>query len=288
VVLSSGRRVFFDVDGAAFEPDGAVLRQRPTILLIHGSEVDHAFFKPWVSPLTSVAQLVYVDLIGHGRSDEGEPADWSITAWADSMAELCDRIDLERPIVLGSSLGGRIALAMATRRPELVGGLIIVNSVLEGSPDRRIEIFRQLGGEEAADAARLDSEHRSETTKDQYMRLCMPLTVQRPYSDDELARLTPVSRRVMDALVQISKEPTGLRPLLSRVECPTLVMTGALDPMAPPEDAAELAASIGDNAALEIIEDAGHGVYRDQPDAFIEAVSVFLSTHHDRSQNERT
>lgn len=288
VELSSGRRVFVHVDGASLEPDGPVLRRRPTIVLVHGSEVDHAFFKPWVSPLRSVAQLVYLDLVGHGRSDKGEPADWSITAWADSVADLCDRLDLQRPIVLGSSLGGRIALAMAIRHPDLVSGLIIVNSALEGDPERRIEIFRRLGGDDAAEAARLDLAHRSEATKAVYMRLCMPLTVQRPYSNDELARLTPVSPQVMDALVQISKGPTGLLPLVGAIDCPTLVMTGELDPMAPPQDAADLAAAIGDNATLEVIESAGHGVYRDQPDAFVEAVSSFVDSPGSRAQNERT
>jgi len=258
------------------------------VVLLHGSEVDHAFFKPWVSPLSSVAQLVYVDLIGHGRSDEGGPADWSITAWADSLADLCERLDLRRPVVFGSSLGGRIALAIAIRRPDLVGALVVVNSVLEGDPEHRFEIFRQLGGDDAAEVARVDSQHRSEETKREYMRLCMPLTVQRPYSSDELARLTPVSARVMDALVRISKQPTGLLPLVTAIECPTLVITGALDPMAPPKDAAVLAATIGTNATLKVIENAGHGVYRDQPQAFLDAVTSFLAAADVLAQNERT
>lgn len=288
VELSSGRRMFVDVGGEGFEAVGPVLRRRPTIVLIHGSEVDHAFFKPWVSPLRSVAQLVYLDLVGHGRSDEGEPGDWSITAWADSVADLCDRLDLHRPVVLGSSLGGRVALSMAVRRPDLVGGLVVVNSVLEGPSERRVEIFRRLGGDDAAEAARLDLAHRSEATKEAYMRLCMPLTTQRPYSIDELSRLTPVSSRVMAALVRISKEPTGLRPLVRAIDCPTLVMTGELDPMAPPDDAADLVAAIGDNAVLEVIENAGHGVYRDQPDAFVETVTSFLNNSDVRAQNEHT
>ena len=173
--------MFFDVDGAGIVPDVGFLRTKPCIVLIHGSEVDHVFFKPWVTPLAADAQLVFVDLIGHGRSDEGGAGDWTLAGWADAVTELCAGLGIDAPIVLGSSLGGRIALTMAMRHPALVAGLVIVNSVLDGRPERRIEVFRALGGEAAADAARFDLEHRSAESREGYLRICMPLTVQRPY-----------------------------------------------------------------------------------------------------------
>ncbi len=213
--LASGRRVFVDVDGAGLVPEGPTLRRRPTLVLVRGSEVDHSFFKPWVEPLTAVAQLVYVDLIGHGRSDGGDHSDWSISAWADSVAEACSIMGVGRPTVLGSSLGGRIALAMAIRHPDLVAALIVVNAVLQSDPEHRIEMFRRLGGDEAAAVARYDLEHRSAESREPYMRVCMPLTVQRPNSPEELARLRPVSPDVMDALVEISKAT----PMACRTEC---------------------------------------------------------------------
>jgi len=268
--------MFFDVDGAALVPDGPLLRAKPVVVLIHGSEVDHAFFKPWVTPLGADAQLVFVDLTGHGRSDEGGPEDWTLTGWADAVAELCTGLGIESPIVLGSSLGGRIALTLALRHPALVAGLVIVNSVVEARAERRIEVFRRLGGDDAADAARFDIEHRSAESKERYMRLCMPLTMQRPCTPDELDRLTPVSERVMATLIEVSRSPGDLLSEVGAIECPTLVVTGDLDPAAPPADAADLAAAIGPNARLEVVAGAGHGVYRDQPDAFNDLVRTFL------------
>jgi len=53
-------------------------------------------------------------------------------------------------------------------------------------------------------------------------------------------------------------------------------MTGDSDPAATPDDAADIVAAIGVRARLEVIADAGHGVYRDQPDAFIDSVRRFL------------
>lgn len=266
--LSSGRRLFYDIDGA----DG------PTLLLVHGAEVDHGFFKPWVEPLQDVAQLVYVDLLGHGRSDLGEPSDWTVGAWAVSIEDLCVELGIEHPVVLGSSLGGKIALELAVRSPDRPRAVITVNTVVQPRPERRIELFRRLGGDAAANAARADLEHRSEETKAEYFRLCMPLTVQRPYSAEELARLRPVPEPVMAALVAAGRRPDGLLDRVASISCPVLVMTGALDPAAPPEDAADLARAIGSNAALAVVDGAGHGVYRDRPDEFVALVRDFLAS----------
>lgn len=264
--------MYFDVGHPPVAPDA------PTLLLVHGAEVDHAFFKPWVEPLREVAQLVYVDLLGHGLSDLGEPASWTIDAWADSIDDLCAQIGLAQPVVLGSSLGGKIALSLALRHPHRVRALIVVNAVLQGRPERRIELFRRLGGEAAADAARADLERRSEATTAEYFRLCMPLTVQRPYSAEELARLRPVPPAVMEALIAAGRGHD--EPLLERVgavSCPVLVMTGALDPAAPPDDAADLVRAIGSNATIAVVDGAGHGVYRDRPDEFVSLVTDFLA-----------
>ena len=262
--------MFVDVDGS--QQDG-----RPTLLLVHGAEVDHGFFKPWVEPLRDVAQLVYVDLLGHGQSELGEPSDWTVDAWAASIDDVCDQLGVERPVVLGSSLGGRIALALALRNPARTRALIVVNAVLQPRPERRIEVFRRLGGDAAANAARDDMEQRTAATKAEYFRVCMPLTVQRPYSPDELARLRPVPPEVMDALIAAGGGPDRLLEHVGSISCPVLVMTGDLDPAAPPDDASDLVRAIGANATLAVVDGAGHGVYRDQPEAFVELVTDFLA-----------
>ena len=195
---------------------------------MHGSEVDHSFFKPWVAPLARHAQLVYVDLIGHGRSDAGQPADWTPDTWAESLDDLCGCIGLTNPVVLGSSTGGRLAMLLALRSPNLVRGLVLVNTVGRPRPDRRIEMFRRLGGDEAAEAARGDIDAPSPATKDAYFRLCMPLMTQRPYTGDELARLTPPTPGVFDRLVELGRHTTDLLPEVGAIGCPTLVITGEL------------------------------------------------------------
>ena len=244
--------------------------------LVHGAEVDHSFFKPWLSPLREDAQLVYVDLIGHGRSDAGTEADWTLDAWADAVDELCDRLGIAHPVLLGSSLGGRVVMKLALRHPARPRALILVNTVGVVRAERRIEMLRKLGGDEAAEAARRDHEQRTAQTTTDYFRLCMPLMTRRPYSHEELARLRPVAPGVMARLIELGRTSEDVLPHLRQVRCPVLVVTGDGDPAATPEDAGDLAAAIGANADVQIIPGAGHGVYRDQPEAFLAATRAFF------------
>ena len=82
---------------------------------------DHSYFKPDFARLADVAQVVYLDLPGHGRSDRGHPAQWSFELCADAVRDFCDAVGIEKPVVLGHSLGGVIALVYGIRHPGHAG-----------------------------------------------------------------------------------------------------------------------------------------------------------------------
>ena len=55
-------KIFFDVEGTKLVPDGPHMREKPTLILLHGGPgFDHSHLKPALSPLADVAQLVYID-----------------------------------------------------------------------------------------------------------------------------------------------------------------------------------------------------------------------------------
>jgi proline iminopeptidase len=122
----NGTRLWFDVDGPALVPDGSQMRQRPTVVLVHGGPgvYDHSYFKPDFARLTEHAQVVYLDLRGHGRSAWGEAAGWSFQACADDIRAFCDTAGITRPIVFGHSMGGPIVLLYGARHPGHAAGLI--------------------------------------------------------------------------------------------------------------------------------------------------------------------
>src|SRR5213078_3675585 len=89
-VHANGRRLWFDVDGPALVPDGPTMRERPTVVLLHGGpgSYDHSYLKPDFARLADVAQVVYLDLPGHGRSEWGDATTWSL--------ELCPTLVVRR------------------------------------------------------------------------------------------------------------------------------------------------------------------------------------------------
>ena len=71
-VSVNGVRLFFDVEGAKLVPDGPVMREKPVLLMLHGGPgADHSIYRPAYSALADIAQIVYLDHRGNGRSEDG-------------------------------------------------------------------------------------------------------------------------------------------------------------------------------------------------------------------------
>ena len=133
-VLVNGVRLFFDVEGAKLVPDGPAMRERPTLLLLHGGPgFDHTIYKPAYSALADIAQVIYLDHRGNGRSDAGPKESWTLAQWGDDVRAFCDALGIEKPIVLGVSFGGMVAMAYATRHPSHPGKLILITTEAKGS-----------------------------------------------------------------------------------------------------------------------------------------------------------
>src|SRR5712691_7761082 len=111
-------------------PDGPVMRERPVLLCLHGGPgFDHSMLKTSLAPLADVAQLVFLDHRGQGRSDESTPERWNLDTWIEDVVGFCEALGIERPVVLGQSFGGVVALGMAIRHPDLPAKLIVSSSI---------------------------------------------------------------------------------------------------------------------------------------------------------------
>jgi pimeloyl-ACP methyl ester carboxylesterase len=122
---AKGTGQYADVNGINlyYETHGA---GRPLILL-HGGLGSGEMFGPLIPALAATHQVIAVDLQGHGRTaDIDRPLD--IRLMADDIAALIGHLGLEKPDVMGYSLGGGVALQTAIRHPEVVGRLVVVSA----------------------------------------------------------------------------------------------------------------------------------------------------------------
>jgi pimeloyl-ACP methyl ester carboxylesterase len=147
-------KLFFDVEGTKMRAAGTRMQEVPTLLLLHGGPgFDHSEFKVGFSQLADIAQVIYLDHRGNGRSDSGATDRWNLATWADDVRAFCDVLEINRPIVLGHSFGGIVALYYATRYPDHPAKLILASTSVQPIGERSYSMFESLGGR-AARAAR--------------------------------------------------------------------------------------------------------------------------------------
>ncbi|MBB4189057.1 pimeloyl-ACP methyl ester carboxylesterase [Sinorhizobium terangae] len=101
----------------------------PPLVLIHGWTGDHRIFTPQIGYFAHSRHVVAVNLRGHGESDAPKQ-EYTIEGFADDVAWQCAELKLEKPLVIGHSLGGSVALELCGRHPDRVSGLVMIDSIV--------------------------------------------------------------------------------------------------------------------------------------------------------------
>lgn len=169
-------RLYFDVAGTALDIDGASVREKPTLLVLHGGPgFDHTSMRPWFDRFADLAQVVWYDHRGQGRSDGWDDRDrWTIDTWADDVVRLCDALGIERPIVFGQSFGGLVTMHYAARHPDHPAKVVLSNASARSNVDRIVAAFRRLHGDDVAEVAHgywTDPD----TWRDRYLEVASPV-----------------------------------------------------------------------------------------------------------------
>jgi pimeloyl-ACP methyl ester carboxylesterase len=286
-VLVNGVRLFFDVEGAKFVPDGPVMREKPTLLLLHGGPgFDHSIYKPAYSVLADVAQIVYLDHRGNGRSEDGPQASWTLAQWGDDVRAFCEVLGIVDPIVLGASFGGMVALAYATRHPAHPSKLVLISTEAAGDTylDRRVALFEHFGGPEVGALARrrfLDVDgQRDQAAIDAWRKLAFPVYMRTPRDPNIGSRTVGKPEVGLHWFAKPDGESHSfdMFPDLGRIRCPTLVLGGEDDPMHPIESQVDIAAALQPHLVrFERFANCGHAVVPDQPERAMAVIREFIA-----------
>lgn len=130
----------------------------PPVVLVHGIACHRAFMAPQARFLRARHRVVAIDLRGHGDSDAPRQR-YTIEALADDVGWICDQLDLERAVVVGHSLGGLVGLELAAARPDLIGGAVLIDSVLLAGEGRQDTVAGLVAGLRGPDGDRVLHEY---------------------------------------------------------------------------------------------------------------------------------
>jgi pimeloyl-ACP methyl ester carboxylesterase len=270
------------VDGA--ELHCAVSGAGEPLLLIPGLGLDHQYYRRAIPQLSQTVRVHAVDPRGIGKSTKSEPP-YTVEAWADDFVELIDALDVGPMHVLGSSLGGAMAMALAEKAPDRVKSLTVVGGFSELDRaaalnfDLRMRLIERLGlNAEVADYMALWTLSRTFLNSEVgYEQMLANQKIIKQNSDDMYLAFVRSVLAWGRCLPGQEDEPKFTEKLAG-ISAPTLVI-GAPNDTLIPLALSELIAQRIPGAELRIMPEGGHIPFIEKPDEVTEIVLAFIAAH---------
>jgi pimeloyl-ACP methyl ester carboxylesterase len=253
----------------------------PPIVLAHGAGHDHRWWEPQVEALRDEYEVVTYDLRGHGRTGGG--ADWhqyEMALYALDLHRLVERLDLDRPVVVGHSLGGMFLPAFASRYPDSVRGLVLADAQVTPGKGGREWFVRHVAQPAVILVNRVFGLDRAAALQEAIGKLLSDDGAEE-YPAEQDAELAAYRESVSESheRAAVTRVQRGLRRFpegpVDEISVPLLGIYGSLerDPMA---RNAETLAMQTPHAEVHELPDAGHLLTWTHAEAFNEALLEFL------------
>jgi 3-oxoadipate enol-lactonase len=239
----------------------------PALFLFHSLLSDRASFDAIIPDLARAFRVIVPELPGFGKSSA---VHGGLAEVADRMAEAVrDAADGDDTIVLGNGYGGFVALQMAIRHPDIANRLVLADCGAS-FPESGREAFRNMA---AASRAR-------------GLQAITEVAMRRLFAPEFQAAHPDLMRDRREAFLRTDPQVIGaacealagldLRPQLSKVSVPVLVLVGEHDEATPPPMSRELAAGLP-NARLKVLPGCAHVPQLQAPQLFLDAIGDFMT-----------
>ncbi|HLF17000.1 MAG TPA: alpha/beta fold hydrolase [Candidatus Thermoplasmatota archaeon] len=258
--------------------------RRPTILLLHGSPTWSFLWRRFLQPLSRHARVIAVDHVGFGRSDHPEdPRYYSLERHIRNLEELAAGLGLKRVVPVVQDWGGPIGLGWATRHPDKLAGLFLMNTwaFTERMPARLPWWFKALKAPGVGELAY--------RRRNLYVEGFLRRLLRKPPTPEVMAGYrhpfpTPKSRTGVLAAARMI--PTGPKhpdwATLAKVEkgllsldVPARIVWGAKDPAFAKRFAWAFAEALPRAGKPTFLEEGGHFLPEDEPDQLIAEIEAF-------------
>lgn len=241
------------------------------VMLVHGGSA-HARWWDFVVPHLRDLHPYALDLRGHGDSDAPDEATYGIADYADDVAAVIEALGLERPALVGHSLGSFVSLRYAVDHPGGISALVVVDGRASFGPSGA-RYMRLLGILGPAEYDRLDEAIAN--FRPLPKETCATPEVLAHVARHGLRRESGCWTPKFDRRSLASHEPFDLRGRLGEIDCPVLFVRGALSAMTSAAGYAELAAACRNGRWIEI-PGCHHHVLIDRPDRLGKEIRSFL------------
>ena len=285
----NGVKLFFDVEGLQFVPDGPVMREKPVCFVLHGGPgLDHTHYLPSLSRLAETMQLVYIDDRSCGRSERVDFKTSSIKQNVDDIEALREHLGLDKIFILGHSYGGFKVQRYIIDYPEHLYGAIIACSSpnaddVEGG--RVAAHILEYGTEEQYRVWTTKAVQRGEITFQEYMNIMGPLYHGKGRFNLEEALNINTRGIKTDEVIQYqmsgelaSNDQFNMLPGLANVDLPCMILCGESDFITDVDANRDIHNAIK-NSEFHVIKGASHEIFDDYPEIAFPLVEEFVKKH---------
>lgn len=220
------------------------------IVYLHGWGQNIEMMKPVADPFSEEFNIVIIDLPGFGKSEEPKEV-WSLYDYVDCVKELLESLDIEEPILIGHSFGGKISLLYSSMYK-------VKKLVLFGSPFKKEVKKESLKLKTLKTLKKVPGINKLEGFAKKHI------------GSTDYRNASEVMRKILVEHVNLD-----ITDKVKKIKCPTLIVWGTLDSEVPIERAHELEELI-DNSGLVVYENCTHYAYLERLNQTINVLWNFL------------